>query len=65
LGFGGYGRRRLRKAMEDERYSKLVYTLDAELLQEKTESKPSRKKKPKKDIHRSINPSNSPVDTLA
>jgi hypothetical protein len=49
LGFGGYGRRRLRKATEDERYPKLVYTLDAESLQEKTEGEPSRKPKPKKD----------------
>ncbi len=49
LGFGGYGRRRLRKATEDDKYPKLVYTLDAESLQEKTEGEPSRKKKPKKD----------------
>lgn len=45
LGFGGYGRRRLRKATEDEKYPKLVYTLDAESLQERTEGEPSRKKK--------------------
>jgi hypothetical protein len=41
LGFGGYGRRRLRKATEDEKYPKLVYTLDAESLQERVEGEPS------------------------
>ena len=41
LGFGGYGKRRLRKAMEDEKYPKLIYSLDAESLQEKVESEPS------------------------
>jgi hypothetical protein len=44
LGFGGYGRRRLRKATEDDKYPKLVYTLDAESLQERIEGEPSRKK---------------------
>lgn len=37
MGFGGYGRMRLRKATEDERYPKLVYTMDAESMQERAE----------------------------
>jgi hypothetical protein len=49
LGFGGYGRQRLRKATEDRKYPPLIYTADAESIQEKkegniTESKPSNKK---------------------
>ena len=37
LGFGGYGRSRLRKATEEENYPKLIYTMDAEALQETLE----------------------------
>jgi len=55
LGLGGYGRMRLRKATEDEMYPELVYTVDAETLQEDTETgnppkpkaKPKAKQKPK------------------
>lgn len=45
LGLGGYGRHRLRKATEDELYPELVYTIDAESLQEKVEGEPSSKNK--------------------
>lgn len=44
MGIGGYGRARLRKATEDELYPDLVYTLDAEGLQEKVEAEPGNKK---------------------
>jgi len=37
LGFGGYGRDRLRKATEEDRYPPLIYTMDAEALQETLE----------------------------
>jgi hypothetical protein len=37
MGFGGYGRMRLRKATEEKRYPKLIYTMDAESLQERVE----------------------------
>jgi hypothetical protein len=37
LGFGGYGRARLRKAAEEENYPQLIYTMDAEALQETLE----------------------------
>ncbi|MDX9788989.1 MAG: hypothetical protein RBT11_19600 [Desulfobacterales bacterium] len=37
LGFGGYGAARRRKATEDDQFPDLVYNLDAEALQEKTE----------------------------
>ena len=37
LGFGGYGRSRLRKATEEERYPELIYTMDDEALQETLE----------------------------
>lgn len=37
LGFGGYGRARLRKATEEENYPQLIYTMDAEALQETLE----------------------------
>lgn len=49
MGIGGYGRNRLRKALEDKKYPKLVYNLDAESLQEKAEAEPGKKKpaKPK------------------
>jgi len=57
LGFGGYGRARLRKATEEERYPPLIYTMDAEALQETLEgdalestgvkAKPKAKAKPK------------------
>jgi len=38
MGFGGYGRLRLQKATEDELYPELVYTTDAEAIQEKAEN---------------------------
>jgi len=51
LGFGGYGRQRLKKATEDRKYPALIYTADAESIQEKKEgniteskSKPTDKK---------------------
>jgi len=44
MGFGGYGRNRLRKATEDILYPKLVYNLDAESIQEKIEGEPKKKK---------------------
>ena len=44
MGFGGYGRNRLRKATEELRYPKLIYNLDAESLQEKVEGEPKKKK---------------------
>lgn len=43
LGFGGYGRNRLRKATEEKNYPELIYTLDAEKLQELSEGEPSEK----------------------
>jgi len=45
LGFGGYDRLRLQKATEDEKYPELVYTIDAESIQETVEGEPSKKKK--------------------
>lgn len=50
LGFSGYGRYRLRKATEDEKYPELMYaggvdTLEAESKQEKIEGEPGKKKK--------------------
>jgi len=48
MGLGGYGRMRLRKATEDELYPELVYTVDAETLQESTETgNPPKPTKPK------------------
>ena len=49
LGLGGYARMRLRKATEDEIYPELVYTVDAEKVQEETETgnPPKPKAKPK------------------
>lgn len=44
IGFGGYPRQRLRKATEDRNLPKLVYTMDAESLQEKAEAEPGKKK---------------------
>jgi len=35
VGVGGYGYQRLKKATEDEKYPKLLYSYDAESLQEK------------------------------
>jgi len=45
LGMGGYGRMRLQKATEDEKYPELVYEqgVDAESLQETVEGEPSKK----------------------
>lgn len=40
MGFGGYGRLRLKKATEDEKYPELVYAVDAESLQESKEAEP-------------------------
>lgn len=37
LGFGGYGRHRLKKATEDELFPELIYTQDDEQIQEKVE----------------------------
>ena len=49
LGFGSYGRNRLRKATEDAKYPDLVYSIDSDLIeskQEKTENeKPKNKDK--------------------
>lgn len=48
LGIGGYGRERLRKATEDEKFPKLVYNVDAESIQEVVEGEPKKSKsKPK------------------
>lgn len=58
MGFGGYGRQRLRKATEDEKYPELIYEqgVDAESLQETVEGEPGKPKpkakpkaEPKKD----------------
>jgi len=51
LGFGGYGRLRLKKATEDEKYPELVYEMgvDAESVQEKVEGEPSKKTTEKKE----------------
>lgn len=40
LGIGNYGKMRLTKAEQDDKYPELVYTLDAESLQEKKEAEP-------------------------
>jgi hypothetical protein len=53
LGFSGYGRYRLQKATEDEKYPELDYaagvdTLDAESQQEKVEGEPGKKPAPAK-----------------
>jgi hypothetical protein len=42
MGFSGYGRMRLKKATEDEKYPELVYAagVDAESVQEKVEGEP-------------------------
>lgn len=47
MGFGGYGRMRLRKATEDKKFPELVYSagVDAESVQEKAEGEPGKKKK--------------------
>ena len=41
MGFGGHGWLRMQKAEEDAKYPKLVYTQDAESIQEKKENNPS------------------------
>jgi len=48
LGFGGYGRQRLRKATEDDKYPELVYEMgvDAETQQETKEGEKPKAKKP-------------------
>ncbi len=45
LGVGGYAKARLDKATEDDTYPELVYTVDAESLQESTEGEPSKNDK--------------------
>jgi len=52
LGFNGYGRMRLRKATEDEKYPELIYEMgvDAETVQETTEGEPGKKTEPKKTV---------------
>ena len=50
MGFGGYPRQRLRKATEDYMYPKLIYTLDAESLQEKKEAEPGKEKPDEKPV---------------
>ena len=40
LGLGGYGKARLKKATEDEKYPELVMGIDQESLQEQTEAEP-------------------------
>lgn len=47
IGAGNYRRLRLKKATEDKNYPDLVYTADAESLQEKVEGEPKVKPKPK------------------
>lgn len=49
IGFGGYGRLRLRKATEDDKYPELVYAggVDAESTQEKAEGEPGKPKNKK------------------
>ena len=42
MGFGGYGKQRLRHATEKEKYPELIYALDAESLQESVEAEPKR-----------------------
>jgi len=49
MGFEAYGSHRLRKATEDMKYPKLVYSLDAESLQEKSENKQSQPNSSGKD----------------
>ena len=44
VGIGGYARQRLVKATEDRNYPELVYTVDAESMQEKKEGEPSKGK---------------------
>jgi hypothetical protein len=41
MGFGSYGRQRLRFATEKEKYPELIYSVDAESLQESVEAEPS------------------------
>ena len=50
IGVSGYGRARLEKATEDEKYPKLVYEMgvDTEAVQEKAEGEPKKTVKPKK-----------------
>jgi hypothetical protein len=55
MGIGGYGRARLRKATEDDRYPELVYTIDAESIQEKAEGEP------KKGVQKKVNDPKKPV----
>lgn len=58
LGFGGYGRHRLRKATEDEIYPELIYSMDAESLQEQVEAEPKKSnmdKNKNKDMNKNKN----------
>lgn len=48
LGFGNYTQLRLRKALEDKLYPKLVYNVDAESMQESAEGEPAKKTTEKK-----------------
>lgn len=54
LGFGGYGRQRLRKATEDDKYPELVYEIgvDAEITQEKAEGEKPKEKNAKKETNK-------------
>ena len=45
LGFGGYGRKRLKHASERDKYPNLIYSEDAESVQEKAEGESLLKKK--------------------
>jgi len=49
MGFGGYGRLRLRYETEKNRYPELVYAVDAEALQETVEGGETKKSKTKKE----------------
>jgi hypothetical protein len=44
LGFGNYGKMRLRHATEKEVYPELIYSMDAESMQEQMEAEPTRQK---------------------
>jgi len=49
MGIGNYGQMRLKKAEEDDIYPELIYTLDAESLQEKVEAEPAKSKETSKN----------------
>jgi len=52
MGLGGYSKARLDKATEDDKYPELVYTADAESLQETIEGEP--KKTPKEPVKKPV-----------